>query len=122
MEHILQECRMISVLDSLGIKSQSAKDLFNEQSKRWTTNLKILEARGEAWRTLKQFESPDWTEHVSHLLENEIIIRSLDPATASESQTEDWSQILFTGELSSLNFVPFVLLYVALSKIFIAPL
>ena len=122
MEHILQECRMSSVLDSLGIKSQSAKDLFNEQSKRWTTNLKILEARGEAWRTLKQFESPDWTEHVSHLLENEIIIRSLDPATASESQTEDWSQILFTGELSSLNFVPFVLLYVALSKIFIAPL
>jgi len=113
---------MSSVLDSLGIKSQSAKDLFNEQSKRWTTNLKILEARGEAWRTLKQFKSPDWTAHVSPLLENEIIIRSLDPATASESQTEDWSQILFTGELSCLNFVPFVLLYVALSKIFIAPI
>jgi hypothetical protein len=69
MEHILQECRMSSVLDSLGIKSQSAKDLFNEQSKRWTTNLKILEARGEAWRTLKQFKSPDWTAHVSPLLE-----------------------------------------------------
>jgi hypothetical protein len=122
MEHVLQECRMSSVLDSIGVKSQSAKDLFSEQSKKWSTNLSILDARSEAWRTLKQMKSPDWTRHIPSLLENELIIRSLDPATASESQTEDWSQILFSGELSCMNFVPFVLMYVALSKIFIAPL
>ena len=122
MEHILQECRMNSVLDSIGIKSQSAKELFSEQSKKWSTNLAILDARSEAWIRLKEMKSPDWTRHIPSLLENELVIRSLDPATASESQTEDWSQILFTGELASLNFVPFVLMYVALSKIFIAPL
>ena len=122
MEHVLQECRMSSVLDSIGIKSQSAKDLFNEQSKKWSTNLSILDARSEAWIKLKEMKSPDWARHIPKLLENEIIIRSLDPATASESQTEDWSQILFTGELSCMNFVPFLLMYVALSKVFIAPL
>jgi len=122
MEHVLQECRMSSVLDSIGVKSQSAKELFNEQSKKWSTNLSVLNARSEAWRTLKQMKSPDWTVHLPKLLENELVIRSLDPATASESQTEGWSQILFTGELSCINFVPFVLMYVALSKVFIAPL
>jgi len=113
---------MSSVLDSIGVKSQSATDLFNEQSKKWSTNLNVLDARSEAWIKLKEMKSPDWTRHISSLLENEVIIRSLDPATASESQTEDWSQILFTGELSCMNFVPFLLMYVALSKIFIAPL
>lgn len=113
---------MTSVLDSIGIKSKSAKDLFIEQSKKWSTNLTVLDARSEAWRILKQMKSPDWTKHVHTLLENEVLIRSLDPATASESQTEDWSQILFSGELSCMNFVPFLLMYVALSKIFIAPL
>jgi hypothetical protein len=122
MEHVLQECRMSSVLDSIGIKSQSAKDVFAEQSKRWSTNLGILDARSEAWRKLKQMKSPDWTRHISSLLENELVIRELDPSTASESQTEDWSQILFTGNWASFNFVPFVLMYVALSKIFLAPL
>lgn len=110
---------MTSVLDSIGVKSLSAKNLFNEQSKKWSTNLGILDARSEAWSKLK---SSDWTRHTKALLENELIIRSLDPATASESQTEDWSQILFSGELSCLNFVPFLLMYVALSKVFIAPL
>jgi hypothetical protein len=122
MEHILQECRMTSVLDSIGVKSQSARDLFNEQSKKWSTNLTVLDARSEAWIRLKQMKSPDWAKHVQSLLENEVIIRSLDPSTASESQTEDWSQIIFSGELSCMNFVPFLLMYVALSKIFIAPL
>jgi hypothetical protein len=122
MEHTLQECRMDSVLDSIGVKSQSAKELFKEQSNKWATNLKTLDARSDAWRTLKQNSNPEWTNHVKSLITNEVLIRTLDPATASESQTEDWSQILFTGEWASLNFVPFLLLYVALSKIFIAPL
>lgn len=120
-QHVLQECRMDSVLKTLGIKSKSAHDLFSEQSKKWTTNLKTLEARSQAWHNLKG--SPDtWRPLLVKLLENESIIRSLDPATASESQTEDWSQILFTEQLASLNFVPFVLMYVALSKIILAPL
>ena len=122
MEHVLQECRMNSVLDSIGVKSKSAKDLFAEQSKKWSINLSVLKGRSEAWRTLKQMSSPDWTKHLPKLLENEITIRSLDPVTASESQTEGWSQILFTGEFASFNFIPFVLMYVAISKVFIAPL
>ncbi|NDB83059.1 MAG: hypothetical protein EB127_10030, partial [Alphaproteobacteria bacterium] len=64
MEHILQECRMNSVLDSIGIKSQSAKELFSEQSKKWSTNLAILDARSEAWIRLKEMKSPDWTRHI----------------------------------------------------------
>jgi hypothetical protein len=120
-QHVLQECRMDSVLQTLGIKSKSSKDLFAEQGKRWTTNLKVLKGRSEAWRKLKS--SPDtWQGFLPKLLENEEVIRSLDPATASESQTEDWSQILFTDQLASLNFIPFVLMYVALSKIILAPL
>lgn len=122
MEHTLQECRMPSVLESIDVKSQSANELFEEQSKRWSNNMGILRARSEAWITLKQMFSPDWMHNVPNLLENELLIRELDPATASESQTEDWSQILFSGEWASLNFVPFVLMYVALSKIFIAPI
>jgi len=122
MEHTLQECRIESVLESIGIKSQSSKDLFKEQAGKWSTNLGILQTRSEGWRTLKMMKSPDWMKHLPKLLENEVIIRSLDPATASESQTEDWSQILFTGEWASLNFVPFVLMYVALSKIFLGPM
>ena len=120
-QHVLQECRMDSVLTLLGIKSKSSEDLFTEQAKKWTTNLRTLEARSEAWRILKT--SPDtWQDFLPKLLENEEIIRSLDPATASESQTEDWSQILFTDQLASLNFIPFLLMYVALSKIILAPL
>jgi hypothetical protein len=122
MNHILQECRMNSVLDSLGIQSKSARDLFEDQSKKWSTNLTILHARSEAWRILKKTCISDWTSHIPVLVENESIIRNIDPATASESQTEDWSQILFSGEFSSFNFIPFLLMYVAMSKIFIAPL
>lgn len=122
MDHTLQECRMDTVLDSIGVKSQSAKDLFREQSKKWATNLGVLNSRSSAWRILKQNSNPEWIQHVNKLLENETVIRSLDPATATESQTEGWSQILFTGELACFNFVPFILMYVAISKVFIAPL
>ena len=120
--HTLQECRIDAVLDSLQIKSKSAKDLFNTQSTKLATNLSVLTGRSDGWRRLKGTDHTEWTKHLSPLLENEAIIRELDPATASESQKEDWSQILFTGELASLNGIPFVLMYVAMSKIFLAPL
>lgn len=122
IQHTLQECRIDSVFGSLGIKSQSAKDLFLEQSRKWTTNPEILHSRSEGWRRLKSLDSNPWTSHLPALLENEKVLRDLDPSTASESQTEDWSQILFTGHFSSFNFIPFVLMYVAVSKIVIAPL
>jgi hypothetical protein len=119
--HTLQECRFTSVLESLGIKSKSSYDLFAEQGKRWTTNLNILKTRHDAWRILKDCPG-EWQQSLPELLENELVIRSIDPVTASESQMEDWSQILFTGEWASLNFIPFILMYVAISKIFIAPI
>ena len=122
ISHTLQECRTEAVLESIGIKSQSAKDLFKSQAIRWTTNPDILRARSEGWRRLKALKTSEWDTHLPALLENESLLRQVDPATASESQKEDWSQILFTGEWSSLNFVPFVLIYVAMSKIFLAPL
>lgn len=120
--HVLQECRLDSILDSLGLQSQSARDLFSDQASRWTTNPLILAARSEAWNRLRHTDSTQWEKHIPELLSNETIIRELDPSTASESQMEGWSQILFTGELSSLNSVPFALMYVAISKIVIAPL
>ena len=157
ISHILQECRINTVLEGLGVSSQSAKDLFKEQANKWTTNMGILTARSEGWRRLtllgkacqnpstllgkacqnpstllgKACQNPStplgkagnsWEQHIPSLLQNESILRELDPSTASESQTEDWSQILFTGELASMNFVPFVLMYVALSKIILAPM
>lgn len=120
--HILQECRIDAVLEELKIKSQSAKELFKAQASRWVTNPEVLSARSEGWRRLKGTNHAEWTKHLPALLENEAIIRELDPATASESQKEDWSQILFTGAFDSLNCIPFVLMYVAMSKIFLAPL
>ena len=120
--HTLQECRIDAVLEALDIRSQSAKDLFKGQAKLWTTNPETLRARSEAWRRLKAIDSFEWQKHLIPLLQNESIIREIDPATASESQKEGWSQILFTGEYSSLNSVPFLLMYVAMSKIFLAPL
>jgi hypothetical protein len=121
--HTLQECRIDAVLESLGVQSQSAKDLFKSQAiNRWTTDVNILQARSEGWRRLKGLSDKSWEKHLPTLLSNEATIRELDPATASESQKEDWSQILFTGEFSSLNCVPFVLMYVAFSKIVLAPL
>lgn len=122
MLHVLQECRSDAVLNSIGVTSQSALNLFKEQAEKWTTNLTILNARSEAWRRLKCSDASRWETHLPALLENEIILRELDPATASESQKEDWSQILFTNHFSSLNFVPFALMYVAVSKIFLAPM
>ena len=123
IQHVLQECRIEAVLESIGVKSQSSKDLFNEQSKRWSSNFKRLCARSDAWRILKDSPGKNkWLKHLPALLEHETTIRSIDPATASESQKEDWSQILFSGEWDSLNFVPFILMYVALSKIFLAPM
>lgn len=119
-QHTLQECRIDAVLESMNIKSQSARALFKEQ--RWTTNPDTLVARSHAWDILKGTDSTAWSKHLPRLLENEAILRELDPATASESQKEDWSQIFFTGEFSSLNFVPFALMYVAVSKIIIAPM
>ena len=119
--HTLQECRIDAILETMHIKSQSSKDLFKSQAAIWTTKPEILRARSEAWRRLKGCPH-EWIYKLTGLLENERIIREMDPATASESQKEDWSQILFTGEWSSLNFLPFVLVYVAISKIFIAPL
>lgn len=123
VSHVLQECRIDSVLATLGIQSKSAKDLFRNQAteKKWATNLNVLGARSEAWLRLRSTDC-SWRKHLPDLLRNETVIRELDPSTASESQTEDWSQILFTGELSSMNFVPFVLMYVALSKIILAPM
>ena len=122
IQHVLQECRIDAVLDSLGIKSQSAMDLFKAQGDKWTTCPKTLTARSEAWKRLKHTDATAWNKHLPALLENESVLRELDPSTASESQTEDWSQILFTGELASFNFIPFALMYVALSKIILAPL
>ena len=122
ISHILRECRVDSILDSLGVQSQSARDLFSDQASKWTTNPVILAARSEAWNRLRHTDSTQWEKHIPELLSNETIIRELDPSTASESQMEGWSQILFTGELSSFNSVPFALMYVAISKIVIAPL
>jgi len=120
--HLLQECRIDAVLDSLSIKSQSGRDTFKAQCKRSATNPSVLIARSDGWAKLIADTNPTWRDHVSHLLENEKILRLMDPATASASQQEDWSQILFTGEFATLNFLPFLLMYVAVSKIFIAPL
>lgn len=120
--HTLQECRIDAILETMDIRSQSAKDLFKAQASLWTTNPDILRARSEAQRRLKAAKSKEWIHGLSVLLENELVLREMDPATASESQKEDWSQILFTGEWSSLNFIPFTLVYVAVSKIFLAPL
>lgn len=121
IQHTLQECRIDSILGTLGIKSISATTLFKDQMKNWTTKPDILNARSEAWRRLKGTDS-SWASHLPKLLENEAILRELDPATASESQKEDWSQIFFTGQFSSFNFIPFALMYVAFSKIILAPL
>jgi len=122
IQHTLQECRVDSILESLGVQSLSAKTLFKDQASKWTTKVETLNARSEAWRRLKQTDSRVWASHLPKLLENEVILRELDPATASESQKEDWSQIFFTGEFGSFNFIPFALMYVAFSKIIIAPL
>ena len=119
--HTLQECRIDAVLESMDIKSQSAKELFKTQASLWITNPEVLRARSEAQRRLKA-GSKKWIRGLGTLLENERVIREMDPAAASESQKEDWSQILFTGEWSSLNFIPLILVYVAISKIFLAPL
>ena len=112
--HTLQECRIDAVLETLGIKSQSAKDLFKSQGKLWTTHLDTLRARSDAWRRLKLLDSTNWKKHLLPLLANEEVIRNMDPATASDSQKEDWSQILFTGHYESLNFIPLLLMYVAM--------
>jgi len=120
--HVLQECRVDSILDSLGVQSESARDLFRDQATKWATNPTILAARSEAWNRLRHTDSKPWEKHIPDLLSNETIIRELDPSTATESQKESWSQILFTGELSSLNSIPFALMYVAVSKIVLAPL
>jgi hypothetical protein len=124
ISHTLQECRIDAVLESIGVKSQSAKDLFKSQAtKRWTTDVNTLQARSEGWRRLKMHNAgAEWEKHLPALLSNEVILRELDPATASESQKEDWSQILFTGEWASMNTIPFALMYVAFSKIVLAPL
>ena len=122
IDHLLQECRIEAVLDSLTIQSQSGRDTFKAQCKKRATNPKVLAARSDGWTKLLANTSSNWKDHISHLLANEKILRSMDPATASASQQEDWSQILFTGEFASLNFLPFFLMYVAVSKIFLAPL
>jgi hypothetical protein len=122
ISHVLQECRIDSILGTLGVKSQSAIDLFKEQAAKWTTSPAVLSARSEAWHRLKRTDASAWERHIPALLLNEATLRELDPSTASESQKEGWSQILFTGEFSSINFVPLVLMYVAASKILLAPL
>lgn len=113
---------MDSVLSTLGIQSQSSRDLFSEQAKKWATNVETLDARRMAWHRLMSQRQSQWQNHIPALLENEKVLRELDPSTASDSQKEDWSQILFSNEYSSLNFAPFVLMYIALSKIILAPL
>jgi hypothetical protein len=121
IEHLLRECRTEALLDTLGIKSVSGRTVFYETAKKWNTSVEKLQARSEAWRRLKQIDGTRWESHVSSLLANESILRESDPSTASDSQKEEWSQILFTGEWSCLNFIPFLLMYVAISKIFLAP-
>ena len=103
--HTLQECRIDAILEIMDIKSQSAKELFKAQADVWTTSPDVLRARSEAQRRLKA-GSKEWIHGLGVLRENELVLREMDPATASESQKEDWSQILFTGEWSSLNFIP----------------
>ena len=122
IQHTLQECRIDSILESIGIQSLSAKALFKEQASHWTTNPDTLAARSRGWNVLKRNASTRWTSHLPRLLENEAVLRSIDPATASESQKEDWSQIFFSGDFASFNFIPFALIYVAVSKIIIAPI
>jgi len=121
-EHLLRECRTDALLDTLGIKSLSGHSIFYEQAAKWNTSVDRLRARSEAWRRLKCVDGGAWESHLTNLLANESILREADPATASESQKEEWAQIHFTGEWSSLNFVPFLLIYIAISKIFLAPL
>jgi len=120
-QHLLRECRTDTLLETLGIKSLSGHTIFYEQAAKWNTSVNRLRARSEAWRRLKTVDSNAWESHLTNLLANETILRETDPATASESQKEEWGQIHFTGEWSSLNFVPFLLVYIAISKIFLAP-
>ena len=120
-EHLLRECRTDALLQTLGIQSLSGRNAFYEQATKWNTSIAKLRARSEAWKRLKLTDGTAWESHVTTLLANESILRESDPATATDSQKEEWSQIHFTGEWSSLNFIPFLLIYVAISKIFLAP-
>lgn len=108
-------------MSKLNIQSQSGKDAFCRQFSRWATSVERLRSRQFAWEKLAEADSA-WVTHVPALLDAEHVLREYDPTEASESQGENWSQILFSGEFSSLNYVPYLLAYVAISKIIIAPL
>ncbi len=108
-------------MSNLNISSQSGQGVFASQMARWATSPGRLRSRQVAWQKLAEADA-GWMTRVPALLENERILREYDPTEASDSQEENWSQILFSGEFSSLNYVPYLLAYVALSKIIIAPL
>lgn len=120
-EHLLNEIRSKDIMSKLNIQSQSGQDAFCAQFSRWSTSLGRLRSRQVAWNNLAEGDSA-WMTRVPALLDNERILREYDPTEAGDSQEENWSQILFSGEFSSLNYVPYLLAYVALSKIIIAPL
>jgi hypothetical protein len=120
MEHTLQEIRIDAILDTLKIQSVSGREVFKAQTQNLRVHPSLLTNRSEGWRRLRR--SAGWIEEVPQLLEDEAFLRKMNPADASESQKEDWSQILFSGQFASLNFVPFLLMYVAVSKIVLAPL
>lgn len=120
-DHILQEIRVDAIMTAIGLETTSAKDTFKAQFNLKPTNPEYLNARTAALMRLRQ-APPEWLAHVEALKVNEVVLREIDPAKASESQMEDWSQILFKGQFSGLNFVPFALMYVAFSKIILAPM
>jgi hypothetical protein len=118
-------------IESLGFQCESAKSVFQENLKSFTSNPNQLEKRQAPIRNLRKNISAQLEKDSSIIEEVEVLFKECHDLESQlqefESAPKEWekegkSQILFTQEWAKpLNHIPFLLPAAALFKIYIFP-
>lgn len=125
IESLLRESRAEGLQGTLGLQTQTGKDQFSKQLRKFTSNIGLLQRRQETVLELRRRLTPDVETKLESLFDT---IHSLEPELKlfferTPVETDSYEQLLFSGwkSFQVLNTIPFVLLCLSVYKQFIVP-
>lgn len=122
---LLRESRAEDLLQPLGFQTETGKEQFKHQLRKFSSNIGILQQRQRAIHALQKSIHSDTHRHIEDLFQR---IKKVEPETAvffshSDVEKNSYDQLLFSGwpSLQVLNTIPFLLLCVSFFKQYIVP-
>jgi hypothetical protein len=125
IESLLRESRAATLEIPLGFQTEIGKKRFQEQLRKFTPNIGLLQRRQQTILTLRESLNPENESSLEKLFEE---VKNLEPHLQvffekTTVEKDSYEQLLFSGwkSFQVLNTVPFVLLCLSFFKQFIVP-